>query len=69
MARTLATLRATSVFVLMHNDNGIVNGYQLMCDAHTVLEPYRGTVTLFLFYSYILILCVIGLRLTENLIV
>jgi len=25
----------------MHS--GIVNGYQLLCDAHTVLEPHRGT--------------------------
>ena len=29
----------------------IVNGYQLLCDADTVLEQHRGTVTLFLFYS------------------
>ena len=28
------TLRATAPFVLMHSV--IVNGYQLMCDAHTV---------------------------------
>ena len=34
--------------VLMHD--GIVNGYQLMCAAHTVLEPHRGT-SFFLFYS------------------
>ena len=33
----------------MHN--GIVNGYQLLCDAHTVLELHRGTAALFLFYS------------------
>ena len=33
------TLRATSLFVLMQSD--IVNGYQLLCDAHTVLEPHR----------------------------
>ena len=46
---SLATLRATSIFVLMHS--GIVNGYQLLCDAHTVLEPHRGTAALFLFYS------------------
>ena len=38
-------LRATSVFVIMHS--GIVNGYQLLCDAHTVLEPHRGTAALF----------------------
>jgi len=35
--------------VLMHS--GIVNGHQLLCDAHTVLEPHRGTAALFLFYS------------------
>ena len=36
------TLRATEIsLVLMHS--GIVNGYQLLCDAHTVLEPHRGT--------------------------
>ena len=27
--------------VLMHS--GIVNEYQLLCDAHTLLEPHRGT--------------------------
>ena len=37
MART-DTFRATLVFVLMHS--GIVNGYRLLCDAHTVLEPH-----------------------------
>ena len=29
----------------MHS--GIVNGYQLLCDAHTVLEPHRGTAAFF----------------------
>ena len=38
------TLRATAVFVLMQS--GIVNGYQLPCDGHTVHE-----LQLFLFYS------------------
>ena len=28
--------------VLMHTA-GIVHGYQLLCNAHTVLEPHRGT--------------------------
>ena len=44
------TIRATALFVLMHS--GIVNGYQLLCDAHTVLEleAYKGP-TFFLFYS------------------
>merc|ERR1719239_2070531 len=46
---SLATLRATSLFVLMHS--GIVSGYQLLCDSHTVLEPHRGTAAIFLFYS------------------
>ena len=41
MARTLATLRATQLFVFMHN--GFVNEHQLLCDAHMVLEPHRGT--------------------------
>ena len=27
------------------------HGYQLLCDAHTVFQPHRGTTTLFLFYS------------------
>ena len=33
----------------MHNAN--VNGYQLMYDAHTLLEQHRGTAALFPFYS------------------
>ena len=35
------------IFVLMHS--GIVNGYQLLCDAHNVLEPHshRGTADIF----------------------
>jgi len=44
------TLRATALFVLMHS--GIVNGYQLLCDAHTVLEPHRGTAAFFFFTHY-----------------
>ena len=44
------TLRATALFVLMRN--GIVNGYQLLCDAHTVLEPHRGTAAFFFFTRY-----------------
>ena len=31
--------------------SGIVNGYQLLCDAHIMLEPHRGTVAFYLFYS------------------
>ena len=48
MAQTV-TLRATALFVLMHS--GIVNGYQLLCDAHIVLEPHRVNCSFFLFYS------------------
>ena len=29
----------------------IINGYQFLCDAHTVLEPHSGTAAFFLFYS------------------
>ena len=36
--------------VLMHS--GIVNGYQLLCDAHTVLEPHRGTAAFSFFAHY-----------------
>ena len=43
------TLRLTALFVLMHG--GIVNGYQLLYDAHIVLEHHRGTAAFFLFYS------------------
>jgi len=46
---SLATLRSTLLFVLMQS--GFVNGYQLLCDAHTVLESHRETAALFLFYS------------------
>ena len=62
------TLRATALFVLMHS--GIVNGYQLLCDAHTVLEEHRGLhhnfyithycpilLFLFTFYSAFLFWC------------
>ena len=45
------TLRATVISrVLMHSV--IVNGYQLLCDAHTVLEPNRGTAAYFFFTRY-----------------
>ena len=37
--------------VLMHS--GIVNGYKLLCDAHTVPEQHRGSVALFLFHSFL----------------
>ena len=32
-------------------ENGIENGYQLLCDAHTMPEQHWGTAALFLFYS------------------
>ena len=32
---------------IMHS--GSVNGYQLLCDAHTVLEKYRGILLQFYF--------------------
>ena len=35
--------------VLIHS--GIVNGRQLLCNAHSVIKPHRGTAALFLFYS------------------
>jgi len=47
---SLTTLRATEIFVLMHS--GIVNGHQLLCDAHTVVEPHRGTAAFFFFTHY-----------------
>ena len=34
----------------MHS--GIVNGYQLLCDVHTVFEPHRGTAAFFYFTHY-----------------
>jgi len=43
-------LRATALFVPMHS--GIVNGYQLLCDAHIVPEPQRGTAAFFFFTHY-----------------
>ena len=45
----IAALRATALFVLMHS--GIVIGYQLLFDAHTVLEPHMGTTVFFSFHS------------------
>ena len=48
--KQLTTFWATVIsLVLMHS--GIVNGHQLLCVAHTVLEPQRGTAAFFLFYS------------------
>ena len=36
--------------VLIHS--GIVNGRQLLCNAHSVIEPHRGTAALFLFFFF-----------------
>ena len=36
--------------VLMHI--GTLNGYQLLCESHTVLEPHRGTAGVFYFTLY-----------------
>ena len=49
MAQAVNHIKGYITLVLMHT--GIVNGYQLLCDAHTVLEPHRGTAALFLFDS------------------
>ena len=42
--------KGNSTLVLMHS--GIVNGYQLLFDAHTVLELHRGTAALFLYFTH-----------------
>ena len=39
-----------TTLVLIHS--GIVNGHQLLCDAHTVLEPHRGTAAFFFLSSF-----------------
>jgi len=52
-------IKDNSTLVLMHSD--IVNGHQLLCDAHTMLEPHRGTAALFLTilsFSAFFFLCV-----------
>ena len=49
IAPTVNSVEGKNTLVLMHN--GIVNRYQLLCGAHTVLEPHRGTAAFFLFYS------------------
>ena len=35
----------------MHND--IVNGLQLLCDAHTLPEQYKATAAIFLYLSHL----------------
>ena len=54
-------IKGSTIPVLMHS--GIVHGYQLLCDAHTVLEPHRGTaafsflLTIVLFHFFFLCVC------------
>ena len=51
MAQTFNHIKGNIIFfVLIHS--GIVNGYQLLCDAHTVLEPHRGTAVFVCFTHY-----------------
>ena len=61
---TLATLRATAFFVLMHS--GIVNEFQLLYDAHTVLKPHRGAAALFLFLLTIILFHFFFLRVCHS---
>ena len=49
MAQTVNHIKGNISLVLMHS--GIVNEYQLLCDAHTVLEPHKGTAAFSFFYS------------------
>ena len=50
MYRVQPHLEGKITCVRMHN--GIVNGYQLLCNAHTVLEPHMGTAAFFFFTHY-----------------
>ena len=47
----ISHIKSNITLVLMHII-GIVNGYQLLFDAHTVLEPHRGTAAFFYFTRY-----------------
>ena len=49
VACCLATFRATLLFVLMHS--GIVNGYQVLCDAHTCLN-HIGELQLYFYFNH-----------------
>ena len=42
-------LKGNLSIVLMHS--GIVNAYQLLCDAHSVPVQHKGTTDIFLYYS------------------
>ena len=57
-------------FVLMHS--GIVNGYQLLCDAHTVLEPHSFyvfvTLTVIFLVLCAFMVCVSSLKKTADLV-
>ena len=46
----ISHIKGNSTLVLMHS--GIVNGYQLLCNAHTVFEPHRGMQIYFYFTHY-----------------
>ena len=50
MAQTVNHIKGNINFVLIHS--GIVNGYQLLCDTPTVLQPPRGTAAFFYFTHY-----------------
>ena len=47
MAQTINHIKGNISLVLLLS--GIVIGYHLLCDAHTVLEPHRGTAAFFFF--------------------
>jgi len=46
----ISHINGNGILVLMHS--GIVNGYQLICDGHTMLESHRGTAAFFYFTLY-----------------
>ena len=45
----ISHIKGNSTVVLMHS--GIVNWHQLLCDAHSVLEPHMETAALFIFHT------------------
>ena len=50
MAQIVNDIKGYITLSLMHS--GIVNVYQLLCDAHIVLEPHRGSAAFFFFTHY-----------------
>ena len=48
--KNISHIKGNRTLVLMHS--GIVDGYQLQCDAHTVLGQHRGTAAFFYFTRY-----------------